>query len=406
MMSERQHYLFQRYFEKLATPEEAAELMSWLAENASDQEVLSLMDGTWESFVPTQPVFDEEKSNRMLLYALQAPVEKQRMKYWRSWAAAAAILLLLLSSGYLLMKKTSPAVHHHQLAKLKNDITPANGNVVLTLANGASIVLDDAANGHLASQGGSSIIKQNGRLLYAVAGKSGTTTIYNTISTARGKQYMVILSDSTKVWLNATSSLRYPAVFDDTIRKVELSGEAYFEVAHNRKAPFIVATVAPAGGRSAEVRVLGTHFNVKAYKDESLVKTTLLEGSVRMSTIKDATTKTRISALLAPGQQAQLSHLSGEDDHNIHLVKEVNVHQILAWKNDLFDFENETIQDIMRQLTRWYDIEVEFKGDIPEKHYYGAIRRQVNISEVFKMLEIAGNVTFTINGKKVYVQKK
>jgi transmembrane sensor len=412
MMKDRLHYLFRQYFEKAATPEEIAELMSRLSEDASEEEILSLMDETWEGFTSPQPVFADEKSQQMLQYALQAPEQKQPViiKRWRSVAAAAAVLLLLFSTGYLLLKKepvASPQATLPQPVKFKNDITPAKEDVVLTLANGARIVLDDASNGNLASQGGVSVIKQNGQLSYAKAsGKSASAAVYNSIATARGKQYMVVLSDGTKVWLNAASVLRYPAVFDVSVRRGELSGEAYFEVTHtaNKKVPFIVATVPPSGGRSAEIMVLGTHFNINAYNDEALVKTTLLEGSVRISTTADTGTKTKITTVLTPGQQAQLSHLS--DHGSIHLVKEANVHQTMAWKNELFDFENETIRDIMRQLSRWYDIDVEFKGEISEKHYYGAIRRQVNISEVFKMLEIAGNVSFSINGKKVYIQQK
>jgi len=423
MVTERLQYLFRQYFEESITPEETAELMAWLSENASDSDILSLMDGAWEDFTSNRQVFDTEKSNRMLQQALAATPAEEPVLYpvtgrkrWRTLVAAAAILLLI-SGSYLLLKKEathSPVPQNIPVAKSRNDIAPAQGKVMLTIANGAPIALDDIPNGQIPGQGTGTAVKQNGQLLYAhTTGKSEAPAVYNTISTARGKQYMVVLSDGTRVWLNTGSSLRFPAVFNDTVRKVELSGEAYFEVApahfaaaRNKRIPFIVTTVPPAGGRGAEIAVLGTHFNIKAYNDEALIKTTLLEGSVRISAAQSSTTKERISALLTPGQQARLSNLSSSNDRDIQLVKDVNIRQTMAWKNELFDFENESIQDIMRQLSRWYDIEVEFKGTIPEKHYYGAIRRQVNISEVFKMLEIAGNVTFTIQGKKVYIQQK
>lgn len=428
MATERLHYLFRQYVEKSATPEETTELMAWLSENASDNDILSLMDNAWEDFTSARQVFDTEKSNRMLQQALAAVPAATPVMYpitgrkrWRIPAAAAAILLLIFGSYLLLRKEAvhSPVQQTIPVAKSGNDIAPANGKIMLTIANGAPIALEDIPNGQIPGQGTGTAVKQNGQLLYAPStGKSEAAAVYNTITTARGKQYMVVLSDGTRVWLNTASSLRFPAVFNDTIRKVELSGEGYFEVApayfataRNKRIPFIVTTVPPAGGRAAEIAVLGTHFNIKAYNDEALIKTTLLEGSVRISAAKSSTTKDRVAALLTPGQQARLSNLSAHNnaspaDRDIQLVKDINIRQTMAWKNELFDFENESIQDIMQQLSRWYDIEVEFKGTIPEKHYYGAIRRQVNISEVFKMLEIAGNVTFTIQGKKVYIQQK
>jgi len=221
------------------------------------------------------------------------------------------------------------------------------------------------------------------------------TVLYNTITTPRGGQYQVMLSDGSKVWLNAASSLHFPTSFTGQQRIVELTGEAYFEVAHvsavgeKNKLPFIVKIITASGARR-EVEVLGTHFNINAYNDESVVKTTLLEGSVKM-------TQESGSTLLIPGQQAQLN-----SNGDVNILKDADMDEAIAWKNGMFQFKKVDIKTIMRQIARWYDVDIEYQKNVDEK-FYAEISRNTNVSNVFRILEETGGVHFVIEGKKVVV---
>lgn len=419
MIPDQLRSLFHRYFEQTATEQEINELMQWLSEQASEEEILQLMDEAWAEFNSTRPLFSTEKSNRLLLHTLQSgqektvPAEEPRPHRisWRRIAVAAAILLLLgAGTWFLVDKKSGPSPNQQPVAQVrfKNDIRPATDKAVLTLANGSQIILDDAANGNLSSQGGTQVIKLDGELSYNAVADPNQPVLYNTISTAKGKQYKLVLADGSKVWLNAASSLRFPTSFRGNDRHVTVNGEAYFEIAHQsdkegKKIPFHVTIQTPSG-EGGEIQVMGTHFNISAYDDEAVIKTTLLEGAVVVK-------RNNLLQRLTPGQQASLPHPSGMSAipgsrNTITVVNDANVEQAVAWKNNLFDFENETIRDIMRQLARWYDIDVRYEGTMPDKHYFGAIRRQVNISEIFHMLEIAGQIDFSIDGKKVVVRPK
>lgn len=314
---------------------------------------------------------------------------------WRRIAVAAVILVAAGTSifYFLTNKKTEQpvAVQPSTPKKLNNDIAPASDKAILTLADGTQIVLDDAANGDLTQQGNATVIKLDGKLAYNHAAASSSTEIlYNTITTAKGKQYQLVLADGTIVWLNAGSSLRFPTTFTGNERNVALKGEGYFEVAKNAAAPFHVSIP----GRNTTVEVLGTHFNINAYDDETSIKTTLLEGSVRLVKAGGQT------AMLKPGQQGKTDDQSAA----IQILKNINTDQAVAWRTGLFDFDGDNIDDIMRQLSRWYDMEVSYGQTIPQQHFTGSIRRQVNLSEVLHMLEVAGGIKFTINGKKVTVR--
>ena len=214
--------------------------------------------------------------------------------------------------------------------------------------------------------------------------------VYNTISTPRGGQYQLVLADGSKVWLNAASTLRFPATFSGTERKVELTGEGYFEVAKNATMPFKVGLE-----NGVEVEVLGTHFNVMSYSDEEQVKTTLVEGKVKVLNGEN-------NVMLRPNQQAKFT----KSNKSLVVDKDADVNKAIAWKNGLFDFDNDAITDIMRQLARWYDVEIQYSGNIVAQFYTGSIRRQVNISQVLFMLEQAGGVQFKIEGKKIIVKTK
>ena len=274
-----------------------------------------------------------------------------------------------------------------------NDIEPGGNKAVLTLANGKKISLKDVNNGTLAEQADVQITKiADGQLVYTILPVQQQTPdvedLYNSIETPKGGRYRVRLPDGTNVWLNAASKLTYPSSFTGhQTRRVELSGEAYFEVAKDIAHPFMVKTI------KQEVEVLGTHFNISSYEDEPVVKTTLLEGSVK---VKGAN---GIDKVLKPGQQSILTN-------NDIKVEYINTEQrAVAWKNDQFIFESDDIRYVMRMISRWYNVEVEYVGEIPENKFGGAISRFENVSEVLKSLESTGRVKFKIEGRRILVSK-
>lgn len=304
-------------------------------------------------------------------------------------AVAASILLCLSVGLYLAMRNNEL---QQFTVSAKNDVKPGRNKAILTLADGSVIDLDNAKTGQLATQNGIIVRKTaNGKLEYIVKDVANANQAISTnlISTPRGGQYEVTLPDGTKVWLNAASSLKYPSSFAKNERKVELQGEAYFEVAKDKNRPFRVAT------KQQTVEVLGTHFNISAYNDETQVKTTLLEGAVNVSSGTN-------SLKLKPGQQALLNLA----DAKLHLNPNVDVDKEMAWKNDLFAFDNDDLKTIMRQISRWYDLDVVYQGKITDEKYVGEIPRNSNLSEVFKILELnhvhidAKGKVLTVSGSK------
>jgi transmembrane sensor len=303
---------------------------------------------------------------------------------WLKWSIAASILVLL-SVGMLLYFAQNTKTTNVKLA----DLPPGGNKATLILANGQKINLSEAVNGAIANETGIKVIKTaEGKIIYDLSNAAVNTANeqYNTIETPLGGQYQVNLSDGTKVWLNSASSLRYPTHFNGGERKVELTGEGYFEVAHQKSMPFKVASA----GQTVEV--LGTHFNIMSYRDEQTVKTTLLQGSVRISMGKEST-------LLKPGQQALRT------GDKIRISDEVDMEDVVAWKNGYFKF-NESLEGIMTKISRWYGVEVvyETKTD-PNLTYSGKISRGRNISAILKIIEFNGDVHFRIEGRKVYVTK-
>ncbi len=252
------------------------------------------------------------------------------------------------------------------------------------MADGSSIILDQAQNGNLATQGNTKILKMNGMLSYNTSQNKTTKVLYNTISTPRGGQYQLIFTDGTKVWLNAASSLRFPTNFEGKERKVELSGEAYFEVAKNKAMPFKVKV------NKMEVEVLGTHFNINSYEDESTIRTTLLEGSVRINQNKN-------TGILKPGQQAQTDQFGA-----IKIINDADLEEAIAWKEEKFQFGRADIHEVMRQVARWYDVNIEYKGTV-SSHFGGTISRNANLSQVLDMLHLTGKVKFEVKDRKIIV---
>ncbi|MHA4810902.1 FecR family protein [Flavitalea flava] len=340
----------------------------------------------------------------------QEPSDKSTGRSFRSFrlfkrpAAAAAVFLILLGSGTFLWfnnhNSPLPVAVKVPAPEIKNDIEPGGNKAVLTLSDGSKVTLTGAANGTLAEQGNTHVVKlANGQLAYQAAGgannagapgapgKSPASILYNTMTTPKGGQYKLTLPDGTQVWLNASSSITYPTGFSGKERKVEMLGEAYFEVAPNAKMPFKVMT------DGMEVDVFGTHFNVNAYRDETVKKTTLLEGAVKVLKGTDAT-------LLKPGQQA----LCGGSGSNpgISLVEDADIEESVAWKNGLFSFNGADLPLIMRQLARWYDLEVKYEGPMPKRRFTGKVFRNLKLSETLKILEL-NQIHFRLEGNRLTV---
>jgi len=295
----------------------------------------------------------------------------------------------LLGAGmiYWLNRGDSKALQNTNTVAVKpgNDIPPGGNKAILKLANGSVIILDSAGNGRLSTQAGATIDKTgDGKLAYNSLKEKPTEIQYNTLTTPKGGQYFIELADGSKVWLNAASSLTYPTSFIGKERIVVLKGEAYFEVAKNKAMPFQVTV------NGMTVEVLGTHFNINAYDDEAVIKTTLLEGAVKIM-------KGNTSALLKPGDQAQVS-----SNGNIKVITDADVDQAVAWKNGYFQFRRDNLQQVLRQLTRWYDVDVKYDGLITDMQFGGRISRNNNLSEVLKILELS-NVHFRIEGKTIVV---
>jgi transmembrane sensor len=309
--------------------------------------------------------------------------------------AAAAVLIAVFSASLMLwftgknkVPVNSSVTRHQPSNQIKhNQIQPGFDKAILTLSDGSIITLDSTSNGILSTQSNATVSNSSGRVVYKGVGISRQEEAFNKIATSRGGQYQIVLSDGTKVWLNASSSLHYPVAFSGKERKVELTGEAYFEVAKNPSQPFIVKV------KDVDVKVLGTHFNIMSFDDEDKIATTLLEGAVNV-------TKGDASRLMKPGQQ-----LSCYTAGKIEMKNNVDVGEVIAWKNGKFHFVNADIKTIMRQLSRWYNIDVSYEGEITETMFGGMIGRKENVTQLLKIFELTGKVHFKINGTKITVIK-
>jgi transmembrane sensor len=377
------------------TPEELLRLQEkFLAGTCSAEEMEQLMRYE-DDFQLLEEAFwkpelgEEQQIKHQLLNKLHEAMDKpEKAKFhFNFYYAAAAIFVFAMFTLVFYPKQTD---HIPRLSKVKsnhpkNIIIPGSNKATLTLSDGSVINLSDANAGLVSKQGNVSVGKTpDGKLVYQVKSAENQPLIYNTISTPRGGEYQIVLPDGTKVWLNAASSLRFPSVFSASERNVELTGEAYFEVAKFKNKPFKVNV------NKMGIEVLGTHFNVNAYADESSIKTTLLEGSVKLSSGNN-------QKLLIPGQQASLNSKSGFD------IKAVNVEEAVAWKNGYFIFDNENIQDIMRKVARWYDVEVVYQGKIDEGSYGGTVSRFNSVAGVLRSLELTGTVHFKTEGRRITV---
>jgi len=382
--------LFIRFLNNDCTEEETAMLMREFAGEQNGDILKSLvrarlehMEGEEDHSAAVEAVYERITQHIHQESSSPAP----RYLLWRRIAVAASIGLLLGpgSLWFLHRQKTS-----HPIVAIKQsttDFSPGREKAVLTLADGSTIALDSAGVGLLAQQGNTSVTSlKNGQLIYAAAGKQ-QEVLFNNIATPKGGSFQVTLSDGTKVWLNAASAIRFPTVFTGQQREVEVKGEVYFEVAQHASMPFMVKS------GNAMVKVLGTQFNVNAYPDETEMKITLLAGKVAVSTTADQPTH-----ILTPGQQAEIK----PDNNNIYIKEGVDLGDIMAWKDNLFSFNNADIKTIMRQLSRWYNIEVEYEGTPPSREFSGKISRNTNASNVISILE-QSNIHFRMGDGKIVV---
>ncbi|MDO3627511.1 FecR family protein [Mucilaginibacter sp. BT774] len=365
--------LIERYNKGLTTPEENALVESWYLKYRHDDPYLSHF----------QLEDDQKESLGRLLNEIGGSSKKIRVSHF---AIAASILIFLVAGIYFLVTNNKPPQRIAINKPKKQDVAPGGNKAILTLGDGSTIALNSAKIGKLARQGNIIIKKAaDGQISYqdvVVTFHGSKDIIYNTAATPQGGQYQFILSDGTKVWLNAASSIKYPVVFDGSERRVELTGEAYFEVAHNAKKPFKVIS----NGQTVEV--LGTHFDINAYNDEQGIKTTLLEGSVKVSA-------EGMSNIIKPGEQARF-------EHGAINVTNVDLDAVVAWKNGFFFFDDNNIQEVMRQLARWYGVEIKYEGQLPSRRFSGEISRNVNLSQILDILSFK-KIHYKIEGKTIVV---
>lgn len=387
-LNENINTLVEKYTSNTCSKEELDQLLLMVKNTTDTEPVENALHTFWER------VKSENKQERVDWDAMMQPLMKDlktetpvvainRGFNWRWVGMAASVVMLLGVLVYLTFWKPQVA---QQMAA--TDIAaPVTNRAMIVLANGKKVYLDQQAKGNIAYDGNATVEKMaDGTIVYKANNNvSLASNLYNTLSNPRGSSVMdITLSDGTRVWLNAGSSLTYPVAFSGNERKVQISGEGYFEVAHNANMPFKVAK------NNMEVTVLGTHFNVNAYDDESVIKVTLLEGSVKTSL------GNKVAVVIKPGQQAQISN-------NISVLKDVNLEKEMAWKQGVFRFQDTNIEEIMHQAARWYNVEVEFGGDVSNLNFGGSVSRQVNISELLKRLEATNLVKFSVVDRKVIV---
>ena len=402
--------LAEKWLDGSITEQEKAEFSHWY--NQFNDELAT---------VPVSPAVLQRDMLTNILAKVDAEKQQPLMvtrpvRQWMRYAAVAAGLFLISSAGYFLLHKKSTS----HLTPLTNkshtiqDIPPGKKKAVLTLADGSGIVLDSAANGPLTQQGNSVVNKtKDGELEYksAIGNRESAIVTYNTLSTPKGGQYQLVLSDGSKVWLNAASSIRYPTAFTGNERRVEITGEAYFEVVHNSKMPFRVEK------GEMTVEVLGTHFNINAYEDESVIQTTLLQGRVKVvnrpsyakASAGEAKGKGQKAngeqlVVLKPGEQAIAVASPLTTDHSpLTINHSPDLEQVMAWKNGLFQFHNAGLPAVLRQISRWYAVDIRYEGEMPVREFEGKIQRSLTLLQVLKILE-KNQVHLTLQGRTIIVK--
>ncbi len=374
-------YLLEKYKAGTCTPEEFELLENWYLQWNPDE-------------AKVDPERLEQIKEEVWQILLSRNNKEKKIHKWVRVAAAAAIIFSLSAGAYFFLQTTDEAIQQAQLY----DVEPGGNKAILTLADGSNVVLDSIQTGVFAKQGNTQIIKSDsGQLVYSTSLSKGSKNLpgslkkgdtpvqMNTLTTPRAGQYRLVLPDSSIAFLDAFSSIRFPTAFNGQSREVTTTGQVYFEVAHDEHKPFKVTT------KGQTIRVLGTHFNINAYDDEAVIKTTLLEGSIEVSSLL-----TGQSSLIVPGQQSVI-----DTTGNIK-IESADIDEITAWKDGYFRFNNVDLPSIMRQFSRWYDIEIVYENQNFPQQFNGKITRNASLSRVLKILELGG-VKFRIEEKKLIV---
>jgi transmembrane sensor len=382
------------------TAAEQRELDVWLDEDLRHRALLGEIqqaDSLAESFAKLDRLDRARAWGRVRAYAEERrargeaaePLIALPVRRMGRWWAAAAMLVLLLAGGYFWSRYQKPSPVVLPAVAQVHDVKPGTNKAVLTLSGGRQIVLDSSREDTVLTEGAAIVAGSHGRLAYNTGNEPAAEVLYNTLATPRGGEYQLTLPDGTRVWLNAASSIRYPTAFTGPERKVEVTGEIYFEVVKNASKPFKVLV----NGKQ-EVEVLGTSFNINAYTDEAAIKTTLLEGSVRV----DSRMAGHPMALLRPGEQTQLGERG-----TLTLKTVVDLDAVVAWKNGLFAFTDADLPTVMRQLARWYNVEVSYEGDIPKREFNGKIGKSLTLDQVLKVLTKT-RVHYSIDGNHLTIR--
>lgn len=380
MIPDQIRLLTERYLHGNASEEEAAALHSWYdAQVSGDTELVS---GEIISDREVLRALMQENIERAVRADGVAPVRRMinRRFLLRLSAAAVFILLAGLVAYWLPQLKESGSV---SIKGVVNDVAPGYSGAVLTLADGRTVVLDSVGNGLVAVEKGVQVMQSGAKLTYSNSGAEGAAG-WNMLATPVGRQYMVVLPDGTRVWLNAASSLRFPTIFGGDVREVVLMGEGYFEVAPGRQR-FRVRV-----REGMEVQVLGTHFNVNAYENELSVRTTLMQGKVKVIAANS-------TIMLEAGQQAF------SDAGWLRLAPSPDLQQVIAWKDGYFQFNHADLPSVLRELTRWYDVDVRYEGNVPRLDFGGAIGRDLSLAQVLKVLQQSSNARLRIEGRTLVV---
>ncbi|WP_353182845.1 FecR domain-containing protein [Parapedobacter lycopersici] len=393
MQNQRLAILLKRAMESTITPSEREELLALMADDENKRDAERLLDDSWEQFEATDnTVLTSDKGSEMLRRIFETTGHRRpRQQLISSWLyAAASVLLIAMVSMYFYtqyrLTASSAELTLAQAAEQYN-IKPGGNKAILTLGDGRVIVLDDTGNGLVAEDAGANILKSaGGQLRYDRSDDASATVTYNSIRIPKGGQYRLVLPDGSRVHLNADSYIRFPTRFVGDRREVELVGEAYFEVAHDKSKPFYVKTPRQV------TRVLGTVFNISAYADETTTKTTLVEGRVEVSG------KQGHPVVLKPGQAALY-----QDGQSEPAVIHADMDRELAWQKGYFVFNNENIKSIMQRISRWYDIDVEYQGNLMQKHFGGIFQRSKSIAQLLDSFKETGIIDFKIIERRVVV---
>lgn len=396
--------LVQRHIDNQLTEQEEQEFFALIEQEEYQLLLQQLIDEQFQQEQVAGPSIHPHRLQQMRNHILTSRQEKVKLFTLRRMAAAAAILVFLTGAVYLWRKLGKEPVVAGVNPTAPANIAPGRNGAVLTLANGSKVVLDSAANGVIAAQNGAQVVLQDGRLTYKLTDNPSENVAYNTMTTPNGRQFHVQLPDGTGVWLNAASSITYPTRFTGKNRQVAITGEVYFEVASlqlksGKKIPFIVKV-----NKQTQVEVMGTHFNVNAYDDAGNIKTTLLEGKVKVVNGQwskvNGQLKTVHEVVLKPGEQAVLA--GAYSPFTVHHSPDID--QVMAWKNGLFNFNGNDIRSAINEIGRWYDLEVIYESMPDQREIVGEVQRNLTLEQTMSVLKKL-HINYRIEGKKLIITK-